>query len=51
MRRATGNISVKKSQGILPPEIAKTASLDWGLDMTSSKSVNCGWHAKNRDFF
>lgn len=51
MRRATEISQQKKSQGILPPEIAETAWLGWGLDMSSSKSVNCGWHAKNRDFF
>lgn len=51
MRRAIGNTSAKKSQGILPPEIAETTQLRWGLDMTSSKSVNCGWHAENRGFF
>lgn len=51
MRRATGNNSAKKSPGTLPPERAQTGSLGWGSDMTSSKSVNCGWPAKNRDFF
>lgn len=42
MRTATENTSAKKSQGILPPKIVETDYLGQGLDMKSSKSVNCG---------